>query len=183
MKPDERQSLDATTFEQLFRELYQDLFFHACRFIYRRDIAEELVQDTFVKLWENRQKLHIQSSYKAYLFQAVRNQCLNYLKSNWHKMTDAETEIDALPLVAPAEEKDEALGLLLRKGIEQLPEKCRTIFLLSRQAGLTYDEIATELQVSKETVKSQIKIALQKLRNFLGAHWDTLVILLGQNFL
>ena len=69
----------------------------------------------------------------------------------------------------------EALIRLLQKGIATLPSQCRTIFHLSRQGGLTYDEIAEELGISKETIKSQVKIALRKLRDFLGRHWEAML--------
>ena len=170
--------IDAASFEVLFKEHYVSLFHFALKFVSRQDIAEEIVQTVFTNLWEKRHNLILKSSIKAYLFTAVRNQCLNHLNSQWHQATQGlqETLLINIATPNPSEFDQEVLHQLVQQGIEQLPEKCRIIFTLSRQAGLTYDEISTELSISKETVKSQIKIALKRLRQFLGQHWDLMAI-------
>ncbi|MEZ4848512.1 MAG: RNA polymerase sigma-70 factor [Bacteroidia bacterium] len=168
---------DQKALEAVFRSFYQELFFFAYQFIGESDIAEEVVQDVFIQIWEKKESLDIQTSPKSYLYTAVRNRSLNYLKSKLAKIR-SETEV-SLDLVSdsssePADQKlsEEELILLIQKGVQSLPEKCRIIFKLSRDSGMTYDEIANELGVTKETVKSQIKIALVKLRQFLGKYWD-----------
>lgn len=169
--------INATSFEKAFKQHYVALFHFAYQFVQRTDIAEELVQEVFVLLWEKRKTTKITSSLKSYLYTAVRNQCLNYLKEKWHKKELLQDWASSIDLHLPESVDDsERLYQLIQLGIKRLPEKCRLIFNLSRQSGLSYDEIAQELNISKETVKSQIKIALQKLRTFLGEHWDTLAI-------
>ena len=81
---------------------------------------------------------------------------------------------EAIVPAATYQEETE-LRQLIQRGIANLPEKCRIIFQLSREMGMSYEEIARELDVSRETVKSQIQIALKKLRQFLGDHWGTLL--------
>ena len=168
---------DIAAFEKVFREQYEALFHFAYRFIQNREEAEEVVQDVFVNLWEKRQNLHIQTSVSAYLYAAVRNRALNVVKSAYRRQTSPLEITDSGPALEISLENksdQEELMALVQRGIEGLPEKCRLIFTLSRQAGLTYDEIAAELGVSKETIKSQIKIALKKLRDFMKRHGHVL---------
>ena len=168
---------DIRAFERLFRDQYDALFRFAFRFVSQRETAEELVQDAFVALWEKRQSIQVTSSLSAYLFSSVRNRAFNHLKSHYHQRTQAfdPKDLERLNPYSDSDLTDQAaLIAVVQQGILSLPERCRIIFQLSRQAGLTYEEIAEELGISKETVKSQIKIALQKLRLFLGGYWDKL---------
>lgn len=176
-EPHSLRGLSQAAFEKLFRQYYEELYYYACRYLWRREDAEEAVQDVFVRVWEKREELQISTSVKAYLYAAVRNRAINHLNSRWAR--EAPLQLDpATPIMAEAMEDEldqEALIRLLQKGIATLPSQCRTIFHLSRQGGLTYDEIAEELGISKETVKSQVKIALRKLRDFLGRHWEAML--------
>lgn len=178
MEEDEHpiRGLSPKAFEELFRRHYEELFFYTCRYLWRREDAEEVVQDVFVHLWEKRREIQISSSVKAYLYAAVRNRAINHLKSRWAREVPLPLEAAAQLADKTAEQESgqQPLMSLLQQGIASLPEQCRIIFQLSRQAGLTYDEIAEELGISKETVKSQVKIALRKLRDFLGRRWETL---------
>lgn len=179
MEEDEHpiRGLSPKAFEELFRRHYEELFFYTCRYLWRREDAEEVVQDVFVHLWEKRREIQISSSVKAYLYAAVRNRAINHLKSRWAREVPLPLEAAAQLADKTAEQESgqQPLMSLLQQGIASLPEQCRIIFQLSRQAGLTYDEIAEELGISKETVKSQVKIALRKLRDFLGRRWETLL--------
>ncbi|MBX2875967.1 MAG: RNA polymerase sigma-70 factor [Saprospiraceae bacterium] len=165
-------------FERLFKAHYPDLYAFGYRFVQDRSQVEDLIQDVFLHIWENRAQLEIRSSIQAYLKTAVKNKALSHLRSYYHLQVAMvpPDEVPAPTSVAASEDKPdtEILMQLVQRGIEQLPKQCRLIFQLSRQSGLTYDEIARELGVSKETVKSQIKIALQKLRAFLGKHWEAI---------
>ena len=168
---------DQKAFETIFRDYYQELFFYACKFVGKSEQAEELVQDVFVHIWEKRSALNIRSSLKSYLYTAVRNRCLNHLKSQMARMekdTDASLQHvrHTSPYSADLEVNRQELMRLIQQGIQQLPDRCRIIFKLSRDADMTYAEIATELGISKETVKSQIKVALERLRAHLGKYWE-----------
>ena len=176
-EPHSLRGLSQAAFEKLFRQYYEELYYYACRYLWRREDAEEAVQDVFVRVWEKREELQISTSVKAYLYAAVRNRAINHLNSRWAR--EAPLPLDpATPVMAEAAEDElgqETLIQLLQQGIATLPSQCRTIFQLSRQGGLTYDEIAEELGISKETIKSQVKIALRKLRDFLGRHWEAML--------
>lgn len=167
-------------FEQLFRKYYEAMHAHAYKFVSDSSTAEEVVQETFIHIWEKHATIQIHSSAYGYLAKAVRNRCINYLKSSYQQKNELGDIPEQLqPIVQTTEETLNAWELeqLLGQAIEQLPENCRIVFNLSRQAGLTYEEIATELGVSKETIKTQIKIALKKLRTFLKDHWEYIPVL------
>lgn len=173
--------IDFQAFERLFKSHYQDLYAFGYRFVQDQSQVEDLIQDVFLHLWENRAQLEFRSSIQAYLRTAIKNKAISHLRSYYHQQVALIPPEEMSPptsVVASEEKSDpEALTQLVKKGIEQLPKQCRLIFQLSRHSGLTYDEIAQELGVSKETVKSQIKIALHKLRTFLGKKWDTICLL------
>ena len=169
---------DLRAFERVFRHFYDQMFYTSLRIVMQREVAEEIVQDLFIHLWQNRRSLMITTSPEAYLHTAIRNRSFNYLKSRMARPSGDLPIEEAYGSAIPAENQleEQQLSELIHRGIKSLPEKCRLIFNLSREMGLSYEEIARELGISRETVKSQIKIALQKLREFLEKHWDMLVL-------
>ncbi len=175
---------DEKAFEKLFYEHYHKLYRFCRQYIFEKEIAEELVQDVFIYIWENRRSLIISRSLSAYLHTAVKNRALNYLKSKYAREKPQPLEEGLITSLSETEESSldqHQLHQLVQQGIQQLPERCRIIFTLSRQGGLTYDEIAEELSISKESVKSQIKIALQKLRAYLKEYWEIWLIFFLNN--
>ena len=174
------QNGDEHIFKQVFYEYYDALYRSAYQFVGNVQVAEEIVQDAFVNFWNNRGRIIVTVSIQSYLYGSVKNLCLNYLNSKYARNKRRE----APPVVLEISSRDEdpsdlkELELLIRKSIEQLPERCRIIFNLSRTQGMTYQEIANELDISKETVKSQIKIALKKLQGALQEHWYLILVLL-----
>lgn len=156
-------------FEALFRSHYQELVVFARGYTQDDDQAEELVQETFVTLWKNAGQYAIQHSARSYLYAAVRNSCLNYLKHEKVKKAYGEH----VRLFAPVGDSTDTLEITeLREriavAIQKIPEKCREIFLLSRHEGKKYSEIAQQLQLSVKTVENQMGRALQILREELG---------------
>lgn len=172
---------DEAAFKKLFYTLYDQLYRQAYRYVGDAQVAEEVVQDIFVNLWKNRQKIILHTSLEAYLSVSTRNHSLNYLKSRYAQQRASTQEVSETDLFEAPETEDlprEELRKILESAIQSLPEKCRIIFSLSRDHGLTYQEIADELGITKETVKTQIKIALQKLRQQLRGHWELCLLLL-----
>ena len=166
---------DETAFKTLFYSYYDQLYRQAFRYVKDAQVAEEIAQDIFVNLWKGRKKLTLHTSLDAYLSVSTRNHSLNYLKSRYARQRAQTLEVtDNILSDAPGVESisPEELRALLEKAIASLPEKCRIVFTLSREHGLTYQEIADELGVTKETVKTQIKIALQKLRHALKEYGE-----------
>ncbi len=154
------------------------LYQFAGRFVKDKDISENIVQEIFVKLWENRDKLNIQSNVKSYLYTAVKNHSLNYIKKEkQHISIEDETESSNYYSKAPDEEMiDKELYDSVQAAINKLPEHCRQIYLLKRYDELSYSEIAEVQNVSINTVKTQLKRAVKSLSKNL-AHLR--IILLG----
>ncbi len=158
--------------EILFRRHYTYLCQAVYRILLDEHLAEDLVQDVFFELWKKYHRLTINISYRAYLRRAVINKSLNYIRD--HRRVHFEQQ-DDLPLttsLADAEQLLEKAELqeLIDRAIDQLPDRCRVVFVLSRFEDLTYREIAESLDISEKTVENQISKALRWLRSALGPY-------------
>ena len=159
----------------IFRLYYSGLCAYAATFVKASDLAEEIVQETFIKFWESRANINVENSLKAYVFRSVHNNCINYLKNSEvlkrqsKRMTEEilyHNEV-ALRNFSPAVIDDlisEELEKKLNHVLGELPLQARKIFMMSRFDQLTYDEIADRLGISVNTVKTQMKRVLSKLR-------------------
>lgn len=168
-------------FEKLFKEHYQELCRYCLKFVKQGEVAEEIVQDVFVKLWQMEQRPKVHTSVKSYLFTSVKNSSLNYLKSQYarQKFEDHRTTQHTVKTDSTQEAMDfEELSKLVAEAVEKLPQQCRTVFEMSRSGGFTYQEISQELSISPKTVENQMGIALKKLKEHLRTYWEILFILL-----
>jgi len=160
-----------------FRHLFESYFTTLCRFmhLYIKDtnIVEELALDIYTYVWENRKTLQIQLSFKAYLFQAARNKCLNELRKKKNTVSINQEEIDIEETDVMSLETDE-LYRLIQEAVLALPDKCREVFKLSRTENLSNQEIATQLNISVKTVEAQITKALKRIKEFLGDSYSFL---------
>ena len=158
-----------STYRELFTEYYRPLSVFALKYVGDLETAREIVQDFFVHLFQNRGSLAINTSLKAYLFQSVRNRCLNHIRRN----QSHRRHLDQYKYEQESSEDMEArireteLEHRIFKIVEELPPQCKNIFNLSRVKGLSNGEIAEKLQISKRTVETQISSALKILRNKL----------------
>lgn len=169
---------DQAAFDAVFRQWYEPLCRYAARLAEGdMDEAEDLVQQVFVKLWEQHARLDIAWSLKAYLYKTVHNAALNRLRAA--NTRSRYLEHNALQLenthVTPDETSSE-LGERLQKALDLLPPQCRLVFELSRFEELKYREIADQLGISIKTVETQMGKALRLLRFQLA---DYLVTLFG----
>lgn len=158
---------DQNVLKYYFDTHYADLCRHGLKYVRLIEVSEEIVQEIFVNFWERRKELHIEGSVTAYLFTAVRYRCINYIKNQLPKEKALTASVDLADEVQEefdADVRQQQLKKRLRSAIADLPEKCRIIFLLAKEEGLTYREIAEELEVSEKTVENQMGIALRKLR-------------------
>lgn len=173
---------DLTAFEMLFRTYYQPLCNYAFTFVQDRDEAEEIVQSTFLNIWEKRENLSIHTGVKPYLYAMVRNACLNVIKHEKIKqqhvameMAVAERSIESVARTVMASE----LETRIYRAMDQLPEQCRLIFKLSRFEELKYAEIAEQLDISIKTVENQMGKALRIMREHLKDYLPLLIILMN----
>ena len=157
-----------TEFEKIFRRYQPMLVAYANQMLRSTEDAKEVVQDVFVSVWKNRDHIRL-DGLKSYLYTATRNKCLNFIQKKKLPTVpiniaaiDANTEVDSAEAMEAME-----LRTILFEEVQQLPKKCKAIFLLSRQEGLSHKEIANQLGISEKTVENQIGIALKRLRKRL----------------
>jgi RNA polymerase sigma-70 factor (ECF subfamily) len=160
-------------FDILFRKYYAQLVRFVMGYMHDSALAEEIVQDVFVRVWENASRIDIEASVLSYLYSSVRNQSLNFLKHEAIKKKYEQEQSVAQPENNYALEEKVNLSFfrqILAIAVGDLPEKCREIFEMAKFEGLTYDEIAEYLHVSEKTVENQMGIALKKLREAMSPY-------------
>lgn len=173
---------DKKAFEMLFNDYYEKLGNFAYHYLKDKDNAEDVVQELFSKLWINREKLNVETSINSYLHGAVRNACLNLIKHQKVKsvyITESVTNTDYDDFIP---NKIDAVDLsnLIRSSILDLPTERQKVFLLSREQGLKYQEIANKLGISVKTVEAQMGKALRFLRERLKEYLVILFMILIQ---
>jgi RNA polymerase sigma-70 factor (family 1) len=155
-------------FHAVFDTYYNSLCNYAYTFTRNADSSEDIVQELFTKIWEDRRELVMQETIRYYLFTAVRNNCITILRQEKNAVTVEWKEQEVGYESEPYQDEEEAdHRLLLAKGIDRLPPKCRDTFVLSRFGKMTYKEIAANQGVSVKTVENQLGKALKMLRTFL----------------
>lgn len=166
----------------LFKTYYQPLCKYAYSFLQDKENAEEIVQSTFLLVWEKRETLEIRTSVKPYLYAMVRNACLNVIKHEKIKQKHAGEEIalaershDSVNHLVASNELEQRIKLAM----EELPEQCRLVFKLSRFEELKYSEIAEQLNISVKTVENHMGKALRIMREQLRDYLPLILLLLN----
>jgi len=163
------QIADVYEMEALFRKHYHFLCTAAYYITGDESTAKDIVQEFFYYCWKKREEIVIAGEFRSYASRAIRNACLNYLKSSRKTALLPEfvynSETSAEESVQKKEEGLEERNKALWAAIDRLPEQRRLIFLLSNKEDLTYAEIAQRLDISVNTVKTQIRLAYQYLRD------------------
>jgi RNA polymerase sigma-70 factor (ECF subfamily) len=157
--------------QQSFEKFYQLFFFRLYQFaflyVHSKESAEEVVNDVFLSLWQKRKTLDTINNINVYLYVAVKNASLNWLRKNRRVFTVSidELRVDHLHLVPNPEILliTREFQSLILKAIEQLPPRCKIIFKLIKEDGLSYKEVASILDLSVKTVDAQLYHALKKL--------------------
>lgn len=176
-------TLDQALFEQLFKKHFGHLVNFAVQYVGDQDTAQDITQKVFIRLWESREKINANQNIPSYLFTSVKNRCLNHIRDH-KKYRSQVLDLDAGDFDQPVEESldMEALKIKIKKALEELPEKCRLVFEMSRYQHMKYKEIAEELEVSQKTVEAHMSKALKILRSRLGG-WLLMEIILLSLFL
>ena len=163
---------DFEAFDQLFKKYGKRLYGFAIGYLKSHEDAEELVQDIFVKVWENRSELDENQSFNSYLFTIAKNTILNHFRKKAHQQSYIEYIKQHTKLIHIKTEEDivySDLDAQAKKVIDKLPPSRREIFRLSREQGYNNEEIAQRLNISKKTVENQITHALKFIREQLGS--------------
>jgi RNA polymerase sigma-70 factor (ECF subfamily) len=162
-------------FETIYLDFFDMLFHMANGYVRNREVSKELVQDAFLKLWENREELHKNTNIKNFLYTITKNSCLNYLKQQEmiyrnnrdYLIPEIKYKQDALASFPDHFSEVEDLMEKVDETIEKLPDEVKITFRLNRFDGLTYRQIAEKLDVSSKTVEARISKALKLLRSDL----------------
>lgn len=170
---------DESAFRTLFFQFFSPLCVFAHRYIERRETCEDIVQETFFKIWKNRKGIEINTSTRNFLLTSVRNSCIDYLRKqeteqNWQQREIAKSSAytnDDLYSVVELEQ-------MLNAALAKLPDKVRVVFEQNRFDGKTYSEIALEHQISVKTVEAYMTKALKHLRVELKDYLPLVLLLL-----
>ncbi|HEY9007862.1 RNA polymerase sigma factor [Ohtaekwangia sp.] len=172
---------NAKAFEYLFERYHARLFIYCFRLVKSKDQADEIVQETFIKVWNARERFDPQYSFQAFLFKIAFNSVLDFQRK---VARDAvmQKEISARIQQSHNRTEDELiykdLELLSKQAIEQMPEQQRLVFELSREKGMSHEEIATTLGISSNTVKVHIFNSLKHIRSYLQQNTDVSFVII-----
>ncbi|MCH8904308.1 MAG: RNA polymerase sigma-70 factor [Bacteroidetes bacterium] len=167
--------IDKSTFEMLFNNYFPALTSFARKFVHDMDTAKDIVHNVFINFWEKRENVDPNKSVKSYLFSSVHNRCLNHIRDQ-KKFDQNDPDIvimDNPSFDDPSSQMEETeLELKIKLALQELPEKCREVFLMNRYDGLKYREIADKLNISIKTVETQmskgLKLMKEKLRQYIN---------------
>jgi len=169
-------------FDYFFDKYYQGLCIYAYRILKSNSEAEDLVQDFFMRLLENRKNIRIETSIKSYFLRSIHNRCLDCIAhhkvvsihENYRLRMMSEDDFQEYPLL------DNELGQQIEQAIKNLPDGIRETFILNRFESLSYQEIAKKENVSVKTVEYRISKALTQLRKDLGEYLPLLLLFVSK---
>lgn len=156
-------------FRNFFRKNYRTACLISIKYVKDFQLAEDLVQDVFIAFWEKRDSIQVRTNLQNYLFTAIRNHSINLVQRNKSITTSlSELSVD-LPDEAHIDSfSQEELAVRVCDAIQELPKACQSIFRLAYEQNYSYQQIADTLQISKNTVKTQMGIAYKQLREKLN---------------
>jgi RNA polymerase sigma-70 factor (ECF subfamily) len=173
---------DAGSFERLFRAYYAPLCDYCQGIVGEKATAEDLVEDIFTYIWRQRDEIRVRVSLRAYLFTAVRHASLNFLKRRAMERAHSPRLAEFITYLQETEYSERELEDLdtLRRAITELPPRCRRVFLMNSLEEKSYKEIATELRLSVNTVKTHLTKAYRYLRSRLPSRPGILLFFLSR---
>lgn len=171
---------DESALTELYNRFWQALFVSAYNVLKDKELCEDIIQDIFMNIWHNREKLEINISLKGYMYACARYQVFNQFKKNKDKIhVELFQEIDKRFQHSTPETllMHEELVHQINAIIETLPEKCQQVYKLSREEQLTHKEIAERLNISTKTVENHITKALHVIRFSMGSTASVAMVL------
>ncbi|MVZ62691.1 RNA polymerase sigma factor [Sphingobacterium humi] len=162
---------DERAFQEIYQRFFPVLYMHTQKRIADAELVKDLLQDIFTSIWKNRKTLHIEQSVSAYIYAAVRFKVINIYQQQQHLTKYLDSLEDFMnreePVQADFLVRQKDLSSLIEQEVAQLPPGMRRIFMMSRFEQLSHKEIAASLELSEQTVKTQVKKALRILRKRL----------------
>lgn len=143
-------------------------------------LSEDVVQNVFIKVWEKRNNLKTEFAVKSYLYKSVYNECINQYKRIQSVTALERKYIEGLDRIIEEKDEDalEKLIAMVKDAIQELPPKCKEVFLLSKKEGLTNIEISEYLNLSKNTIERHMNIAFSRIRENVGNNTNVILFLL-----
>lgn len=164
LRDDDREALKV-----IYEKHWQALYISAYNILKDKEACEDILQEIFIQLWQRRGTLNIKTSFTAYLFTATRYQVFHHIRKSAGRQELFENLEERFLTDAPDSLLNtKELQQIIQAAVENLPEKCREIYKLSREQHLSYKSIAEQLQISPKTVENQIGIALKKLQDTIN---------------
>ncbi len=158
---------DYTSYNRLFVRYYSRLCCYVYRLLGEKEDAEDVVQELFLTLWNNRKKIAIVENVSGYLYKMARNLALNHIRTQTNYKTILDNQEEQLPYYEENSLETEEFRMALYDCINLLPGRCKEVLLLHRVKGLKQKEIADQLSISVKTIKNQIWASLQRLKKCL----------------
>jgi RNA polymerase sigma-70 factor (ECF subfamily) len=166
---------DVVAFRAVFDKYYTPMCHYALKFIHDTYLADDIVQEVFIRIWEAKEKIRIVKSLKSYLYISVRNKCLDKLKSEHIRSLHAKSFFEERDKVIDSIDVEyEEFRYHLSACVEKLPPRCKDIYTYSRFQNIRQEKIALEMGISLKTVKSQIGKALRLIRDCLSIFYPEL---------
>ena len=170
---------DKGAMKQIFEVHYRSVFLCIYRFVKQRETAEDLTQEVFLKLWRKKEQLQITGSLAAYISTMAYHEAMGYLRKTSTLITDID---DNAAVVVGSDGNDEVrkqdLQQQINVAVDQLPPRCKSVFILSRFEGKSYKEIADIMDISTKTVEHQLSKALKSLRIHLKDYMHGCILIL-----
>lgn len=167
---------DMEAYHALYNHFSSNLEFFCFSFVKSHEVAEEIVSDVFIKLWQIRNQLPEIEHLKVYLYSIAKNFCLNYITRHFKNPVTSIDDLDIEPMVNMGNPEELCISsdLLarIRRTIRGLPPQCRLIFQMVKEDGMRYKEVAAILNISPITVRNQLTIAVRKIGDTLPAYLD-----------
>jgi len=162
-------------YEEIFQQFFQQVLNFSLKYTHNKSDAEEITQDVFVSIWESRKSINLSLNFNSYVFTIARNTIFNshkkkvnerayidYLKNHFDNISNVtENAIDF-----------SALEIFFNEQIDIMPKRRKQVFILSRQQGLSYKEIASKLQISVKTVEVHLGIAIKQMRKAVTTYYS-----------
>ncbi|MDQ3536682.1 MAG: RNA polymerase sigma-70 factor [Bacteroidota bacterium] len=174
---DENQALK--TFEVLFRTLFEPLCRSVNKMVRDAALSEDIVQDVFLKAWNNRSKLDFSQSVKSYLYKAAFNTAINQLETrkNKYSLDDLPLEVNRIEGASVDQQVQfKEVQLVLEQTLDLLPPKCKAVFILIKYEEMSYLEVADHLGISVKTVENQMGKALKHMRDHMQEYLGYLLM-------
>ena len=170
---------DTNAFKEIY-EFYQGIVYaFAFRLTKTKDLAEDVVQEVFTKIWEKREQIHIEKNFGGYIRQTARNHIYNIWTRTAHDkvmLDKMSRHLQQLQTLTPDELAFRELGRMYKQAVNKLPARQKEIFILRREQELSFEQIATQLGISKNTVKNQMVSALRSIRKDIAGNEEMLIM-------